>query len=54
MLRMTIMILAFVAACAPAHAQEATDDVIYTDNTNTSTVDSTSDSTTSRVTGVPV
>ena len=53
MLRIVIMIVAFVAACAPAHAQEATDDVIYTDNNNTSTVDSTSDSTTKVISPPP-
>ena len=53
MLRIVIMILAFIGACAPAHAQEATDEVIYTDNTNTSTVDSTSDSTTKVISPPP-
>ena len=41
-----LAVLIFLIAANTLHAQDAGDDVIYTDNTNDSTVDSTSQSTT--------
>ena len=41
-----LAVLIFLIAANTLHAQDATDDIIYTDNTNDSTVDSTSRSTT--------
>ena len=41
-----LVALIFLIAANTLYAQDASDDVIYTDNNNTSTVDSTSTSTT--------
>lgn len=46
MLKRLGLLVALIFAANTLYAQDAGDDVIYTDNTNTSTVDSTSNSTT--------